>query len=471
MVSKVERVVFVALLLDILAFTIILPLFPRLLEFYRLQDSGNETTLLGRFLSVVHQCKSFMSSNRAPSNSLNDRWDLVLLGGMVGSMFSFLQFLVSPFIGTLSDLIGRRTTLLLTMIGNLVSTALWASASSFNYFLLARIVAGLSEGNVQLSIAIISDVTDEKTRSKGLALVGIAFAIAFTVGPAIGAYFASFDLSTIWPALVRYGIYPFSSPALVALALLTIEVLYIAAFLPETCNLRRNVSKSHNKSARQDDLIGQTTLRLANLKTLNAIHALHLFIFSGMEFTLVFLTFDVLDYTNMQQGKLLGFIGIMSSLIQGGYVRRKAHILGEKRIVQQGVISCTCGLVLFAALAWMRGGVVWLFAGAFFFAVASGTVVSCLTSLASMQCSDCDPQLAKGRALGVFRSYGQLGRAFGPLVACAVYWAFGPVVCYTVGSFSMFLVTYTVIAYIPHPENSEQARLPLYTRMGSPKRL
>jgi MFS family permease len=131
-----------------------------------------------------------MSSNRAPSNSLNDRWDLVLLGGMVGSMFSFLQFLVSPFIGTLSDLIGRRTTLLLTMvcypfkckskplivylytlkyqIGNLVSTALWASASSFNYFLLARIVAGLSEGNVQLSIAIISDVTDEKTRSKGL---------------------------------------------------------------------------------------------------------------------------------------------------------------------------------------------------------------------------------------------------------------------------------------------------------------
>ncbi|GAB5589599.1 hypothetical protein Unana1_04499 [Umbelopsis nana] len=342
------------------------------------------------------------------------------------------------------------------MIGNLVSTALWTCARSFNVFLWARIVGGLSEGNVQLSIAIISDVTDEQNRSKGLALVGIAFAIAFTIGPALGAYFASFNLSTISPALVKYGIYEFSSPALVALALLSIEVLYIVAYLPETYNLRRKEEKSNEKQDKQREIVPQVSQQLSNLKILNAIHGLHLFIFSGMEFILVFLTFDIFDYTNMQQGKLLGFIGIMSSLIQGGYVRRKAHAVGEKRIVLQGVISCTCGLVMFTVIAVLRDGISWLFAGAFFFAITSGTVVSCLTSLASMQCTDSDPRLTRGHALGVFRSSGQLGRAFGPLVACGVYWAYGPVVCYGSGAMCMLFITAAVIAYVPQPQKSQK---------------
>lgn len=417
-------------------------------------------------------------------------------------MFSFLQFLVSPYIGKLSDRIGRRKTLLLTMvysafdtynlgmqllkwlivqIGNLVSTVLWTFASSFNVFLWARVVGGLSEGNVQLSIAIISDVTNEQNRSKGLvrtrklksqcmslslaisywfskqALVGIAFAIAFTIGPALGAYFASFDLSTISPALVKYGVYPFSSPALVALVLLSFEVLYIIAYLPETYNLRRKEQVTDGKAVEQTGTeASQTSRQLSNLKILNAIHALHLFIFSGMEFTLVFLTFDIFDYTNIQQGKLLGFIGIMSSLIQGGYVRRKAHAVGEKKIVLQGVVACTCGLIMFTILAFLREGVSWLYFGAFFFAVTSGTVVSCLTSLASMQCTGNDSRLARGRALGLFRSCGQLGRAFGPLVACGVYWAYGPVVCYGFGALCMLFIASTIIVYVPQPQKSQK---------------
>ncbi|CAO3693794.1 unnamed protein product [Umbelopsis ramanniana] len=450
--SKVVRVVFIALLLDILAFTVILPLLPRLLQFYRSQEAGNESTILGRLLAVVNQYKYLISSKRASNDALTDKWDLVLLGGFVGSLFSFLQFLVSPYIGKISDSIGRRKTLLLTMIGNLISTVLWVFASSFDAFIWARIVGGLSEGNVQLSIAIISDVTDEQNRSKGLALVGIAFAIAFTIGPAMGAYFASYDLTHKFPALVEYGVYPFSSPALVALVLLSIEVLYIMAYLPETYNLRQKKETTDEKAVKETEATTQISKRLENLNVLNAIHAFHLFIFSGMEFTLVFLTFDIFDYTNMQQGRLLGFIGIMSSLVQGGYVRRKAHAVGEKKIILQGVVACTLGLIMFTTLSVLRDSMALLYAGAFFFAVTSGTVVSCLTSLASMQCVDSDPRLAKGHALGVFRSRGQLGRAFGPLVACGVYWAYGPVVCYGLGSICMLIVTATVVAFVPQPQ-------------------
>jgi MFS family permease len=67
-------------------------------------------------------------------------------------------------------------------VGNLISTALWAFASTFNIFLWARIVGGLSEGNVQLSIAIISDVTDEINRSKGLVCLTTIYPCRFTLG-------------------------------------------------------------------------------------------------------------------------------------------------------------------------------------------------------------------------------------------------------------------------------------------------
>lgn len=75
-----------------------------------------KSTILGRLLAVVNQYKYLISSKRASDDALTDKWDLVLLGGFVGSLFSFLQFLVSPYIGKISDSIGRRKTLLLTMV-------------------------------------------------------------------------------------------------------------------------------------------------------------------------------------------------------------------------------------------------------------------------------------------------------------------------------------------------------------------
>jgi predicted MFS family arabinose efflux permease len=80
------------------------------------------------------------------------------------------------------------------MIGNALSMALWIFSASFPVFLLSRIIGGLTEGNVQMSIAMITDITTPETRSRGLALVGIAFALGFTVGPPLGAFFASIDL-------------------------------------------------------------------------------------------------------------------------------------------------------------------------------------------------------------------------------------------------------------------------------------
>ncbi|RAL68485.1 hypothetical protein DID88_007213 [Monilinia fructigena] len=169
--KKVLKVVFFSLLLDLL------------LEFYRnleaptaFSSSSESPTLLAHILTYLNTYKASFAK------PIDSRYDIVLLGGALGSLFSLLQALASPIIGTLSDKYGRRTALLASMTGNILSVLLWVCATDFRTFLLSRVVGGLSEGNVQLAIAIATDISDEKQRGATMALVGICFSISFTFG-------------------------------------------------------------------------------------------------------------------------------------------------------------------------------------------------------------------------------------------------------------------------------------------------
>lgn len=98
-------IIFLSLLFDLLAFTIILPLLPSLLEYYRVNDSS------GLYASLTSRVRWFQQLLGAP-----DRYLSVLFGGFLGSMFSFLQFLASPIVGSLSDYYGRKPVLLLCTV-------------------------------------------------------------------------------------------------------------------------------------------------------------------------------------------------------------------------------------------------------------------------------------------------------------------------------------------------------------------
>ena len=153
--------VVLSLVLDLLAFTIPLPLFPKLIDHF-VQKEGYHTshTLLSASLTATERVRSVLTRSRtlsAFSQGINKRWDVVLLGGSLGSLFSFAQFLISPLLGRLADRYGRRPVLLATLLGNIASAAIWLLTDSFDGFLLSRVVGGLSEGNIQLSNAIISD--------------------------------------------------------------------------------------------------------------------------------------------------------------------------------------------------------------------------------------------------------------------------------------------------------------------------
>ncbi|KAI0771556.1 MFS general substrate transporter [Trametes elegans] len=463
--GKVERVVFLSLVLDLFAFTIPLPLFPRIIEWYTKRESSDPSGFLSRTLSLVSATRALVYT----PTSNPQRWDVVLLGGLMGSVFSALQWFISPRIGALSDKYGRKRILLFTMIGNILSALVWLKSTRFATYMLSRVIGGLSEGNVQLAIAILSDVTTPENRAKALAHVGIAFAICFIIGPPIGAYFASQPLpASITASGIEFNVY--AVPAALTVVLLTLETLFLVVALPETRGRHAQPIKEKkaatngaangktNDSTHQTSRQATVPERIQMLKTLQQLHFLFLGIFSGVEFTLTFLTFDLFDWNNKQNGALIGSIGIISALLQGGYVRRALAKVGEGNMARRGISSCAAGLVLltivpYAVSNYPTVAVRLVQAAAACMAMTSATVVNSLTAYASLQCDDISvdpdtgktveehPELAKGKALGKFRSSGQLGRAIGPLLACASYWTFGPSLTYAVGAVAMFALS------------------------------
>ncbi|KAF8639786.1 hypothetical protein AX17_001046 [Amanita inopinata Kibby_2008] len=370
------------------------------------------------------------------------------------------------------------------MVGNILSAIVWIQSTTFASYMMSRVIGGLSEGNVQLAIAILSDVTTPENRSKALAHVGIAFAICFCIGPPIGAYFASRPLpSSIDTWGLELNVY--ATPAIITLILLSLETAFLMVALPETrgkvlharpngstkegsengnghTNMNGNGHAKENGSSLKANLPKDSIQqRIHRLATLRKLHFMFLGIFSGVEFTLTFLTFDLLDWNNKQNGKLIGAIGIISALLQGGYVRRTMSKVGELVMARQGISSCAIALAFLMMLPYYVQNnhalaMKLLYAAAACMAFTSATVVNSLTAYASLQCDEAGfddvtgkpleehPQLAKGRALGKFRSSGQLGRAIGPILACASYWTFGPTYTYAVLALGMFALSATM---------------------------
>ena len=364
-----------------ISFTFILPLFPTLLEFYRNLEAkqGDSNSVLSRILVGLNAYKHSFS------RPISDRYDIVLLGGALGSLFSFLQAIASPIIGSLSDKHGRRTALLWSMAGNIASVALWVAATDFRTFLASRVVGGLSEGNVQLAIAMAADISDESQRGATMALVGACFSIAFTFGPALGAALANVEIAVA---------NPFATTAGFSLFLILVETIYLYFCLPETLPMSPVSPKSSEKSRSSNKQLHTNSHFL-----LNFTHFSFILFFSGMEFSLPFMTYDLFAYNSSQSGKLLGFVGFIAAILQGSVTRR----LQPLSVVRLGVISCAASFFILGRLTTEAG----LWGAASLLAVASATVVTGLNSLSSFEAREDE----RGGKLGNHRSWGKSASA------------------------------------------------------------
>ncbi|XP_038560240.1 major facilitator superfamily domain-containing protein 10 [Micropterus salmoides] len=423
--SKVINIVFITLLLDLLGFTLILPLLPSILDHYA--QTGD--VVYQSLQSVVDWFREVVGI------PMEKKYNSVLFGGLIGSLFSLLQFLSSPITGALSDHHGRRPLLILTTLGLMSSYAVWAVSRSFSMFLLFRVIGGICKGNVSLCTAIVADLPCPKARNRGMAMIGIAFSLGFTIGPLMGAYFA---------VSARAGDVFYQTPALLALAFSVADLLFIWLMLPET--LPKDVKASSSGFGDSGDLLNPVSLfhfsavtrakdppsnkRMKNLQLLGLVYFCYLFLFSGLEFTLSFLTHQRFHFTSMQQGKMFFFIGVVMALIQGGYARRikPGHHI---KAVRMAIIALIPAFILIG-LSW---NMIMLYVGLALYSFAAAIVVPCLSTLVS----DHGSINQKGTVMGILRSLGALARALGPVVSSSVYWIAGAQICFLLMSASFII--------------------------------
>uniref|UniRef100_A0A8C0BTL7 Major facilitator superfamily domain-containing protein 10 n=1 Tax=Buteo japonicus TaxID=224669 RepID=A0A8C0BTL7_9AVES len=434
--SRVITIVFLALFIDLLGFALILPLFPSILDYYSQTEDGF-------YLSLQRGVDWFAVMVGMPPER---KYNSVLFGGLIGSIFSILQFFSSPLTGAVSDCLGRRP------MGLITSYALWAASRTFGIFLLSRIVGGISKGNVSLSTAIIADLHSPKARSKGMAMIGIAFSLGFTLGPMIGAYLA---MET------EKGEVFYLRSALLALMFAVADLIFIFFLLPETLPKEKRVSSVTSGFQAAVDLLSPLALfqfsavtrgkespseeNLQNLKILGLAYFLYLFLFSGLEYTLSFLTHQRFQFSSMQQGKMFFFIGITMAVIQGGYARR-IKPGNEIRAVKKAIMLL---IPAFFLIGW-AASVTMLSVGLLLYSFAAAIVIPCLSAVVSGYGSASQ----KGRVMGILRSLGALARALGPILSATVYWLAGAEVCFTVcGAF--FLIPFVLLSSIKQQRKEE----------------
>ncbi len=403
--TGVPLVAILTAFIDLVGFSIIFPLFPQMLDHYlALEGSGS-------FLaSLVATLERFAGDSDNAAFLVT-----VLFGGLLGSLYSILQFMAAPFWGGLSDRIGRRPTILITLTGTALSYVGWFFAGSFFVLVFARLLGGAMAGNLSTVTAVVADVTDEKNRSRGMGMVGAAIGIGFIFGPAIGGASSFVNLAELLPSLVPYGVNPFSGAAAIAFTLSSLNLLLAVSRFPETLSPATRGKSISKRTANPFRLL--KGINEPGVQRVNAISFLFLTAFSAMEFTLVFLTVERLDYTPRNNGMMFVFVGLVIAVVQGGVLRRLAPKHGEKRLTLMGLLAVMPG---FIAIAFVQGSGM-LFFGLFLMAYGSALVIPCTSALVSRYA----PNEQQGLALGLFRSVGALSRALGPIVGGLLYWRFG----------------------------------------------
>ncbi|MBN8526341.1 MAG: MFS transporter [Planctomycetes bacterium] len=409
--------IFLVLFVDLIGFSLVFPLFPGMLEWYAAQPEG----LLAQLMRPVDALFPGV-----------DPWQrAALFGGLLGAAYAALQFIAAPMWGRLSDRHGRRPILLISLSGSFLSNLIWMFSGDFAVLLLSRLLAGAMTGNIAVANAAVADVTTAENRSRGMAAVGMAFGLGFILGPALGGQLAAIRLDQALPALVPYGLNPFSTPAAFAAALAGLNLLWVALSFRETLPPERR-GQADNQRSLNPLLIFRNDLP-PKVHAVNLSFFAHTLLFGGLEMTLGFLAAQELGLGFGAIGLMFAGMGLGSAAVQGALVRPHGERIGMHRLAQAGFALHILGFILLALIP-LHPSMALLVAGIAVNAVATGLVFPSLATLVSLAA----PPERQGFAMGTFRSASSLGRAIGPLVLAVAYFA-APSAPYWLGAAGMLV--------------------------------
>ncbi len=354
--------IFVTLFLDIFGIGLIIPILPKLIE----QLSG------GNVSAAAHTY------------------------GWLAALYSLMQFLCAPILGSLSDRFGRRAVILSSLFGSWLDYLLLAFAPSLPWFFLGRILAGVTGANMTAANAYIADVSPPEKRAANFGLVAAAFGLGFIAGPALGGAIGD-----------QFGL---RAPFLVTAGLTLLNWLYGFFVLPESLPReqrrafdwqRANPVGSLVALQRHPELLGLT-------ETYFLMHLAH----QVFPSTWVLYTSYRYGWTPKQVGLSLAAVGIMAAVVQGGLVRKIIPRLGERRSIIVGLANATFFFAAYGLAT--RGWMVYVLIGIGSF---GGIAMPALQGLVSRGV----PLNEQGAVQGALASLASLAGILGPVLATGLF--------------------------------------------------
>ena len=425
-------IVFLTVFIDVVGFSIIFPLFPAMLDYY-LKLDGKES-LIG---SLVAWLDHFAGGDK---NAV-----ATLFGGVVGSLYGFLQFVFAPIWGAYSDRHGRRPTLIFTLGGIVLANLIWVFAGSFALLVLGRALGGIMAGNISTASAVAADVTTGKNRASGMILIGVALGLGFILGPAIGGFAYSWQLVETTVSVPGLALHRFSGPAIIALAIAGINWLLVIFLLSESLPPEK---RSQHPDQRSFNPFAQLKrINLPGVASTNLMYFAYWSAFSSVEFTITFFATEKLGFKPVDIAWMFVFIGMSLIFFQGGVARQLIKRVGERRTALAGVCCTLPGFLIIGNAT--TAGV--LYGGLLLMTAGSGMTMPSLNSLVSRY----TPGDRQGLSLGVFRSLGSLSRAIGPIMGGLLYWKFDSSMPFWVGAAFLIVPFFMALGLPPVPDHDE----------------
>jgi MFS family permease len=324
------------------------------------------------------------------------------VGAVVG-VYSIMQFFFAPVWGRLSDRVGRRPVLLISLTASFTGYLLFAFTRSLTVLFASRVIAGIGGANIGTAQAYIADSTSEENRAKGMGLIGAAFGLGFILGPPMSGILAAIG--------TRNGLPGNLLPGLVAAGLsftaFLIALSVLAESKPPGLVPRSGLPPQFDPRIWRE--LGSNRL----LASLMAGLFLTLLAVAGMEIGVTLHGRERFSFTQLDMAYLFLFMGVIVASIQGGLLGRIVKRLGEKGVIVAGAASFTLGFVLVPSVYRLP----LLYVVAFFIAVGQGFCYPALTSLVSKIA----PEAERGSLLGLATSVGSLARFLGPILAGVLY--------------------------------------------------
>ena len=319
------------------------------------------------------------------------------LNGWLVGIYSAMQFIAAPLLGKLSDRVGRRPVLLVSLAGTAIGFLIMGAApnlatalggGTLAWLFAARIIDGISGGNISTAQAYIADITTPEERTKAMGLIGAAFGLGFVFGPAIGGLLSHYSMG---------------APFYFAGALAALNAVLVYMRLPE--------SLSHEHRSRPEDEAPLTEVLRhgSHLPALLGSYFFEITGFSIMTTNFALFTSERFGYDQRHNGYIFGFIGIVGALVQGGMLRPLLKRCSEKSIALVGGAFLMLGLILLP----LSSGLASLLVYTALVGIGNSFITPTLNGLASRSAE----RSWQGRVIGLMQSAGSLGRWVGPFMA------------------------------------------------------